>query len=267
MNLETICSKYPILLNYGSIQELIDLKEPIVTIAMLSYRRPKSLIKTLKQLLSNGTPLNLCLNVQGQEELSDDIKEEIEGLVCQFYNYLLDYSDGNLGSGIPRHRMLHEALKLNTPYLMFTDDDMHWKPNSIVAQISVLESLPESYAGIGSVCTPFYPAYFYKEGKITQKVIDTEFMECDLMGSGTSIFKSHIFEKCDLDVGYNRGLQDFDHCMNIRSNGWQLGIMNIPELWADNNAFEKNNHNYTQERYNKEIIQKSRERFKNKWGM
>jgi len=263
MNIKTICGKYPKLLDYGSIQKLLSLDKPIVTIAMLSYRRPKSLLKSLKQLLNSGIPLNLCLNVQGQEELSNKIKSNIETLTSKFYTCRLSYSDGNLGSGIPRHRVIEKSLTFDTPYIMTTDDDMMWPKYSIAAQISVLESLHQ-YGAIGSVCLPNYPMCYRDGNKTSQLVITEQFTEAEMMGSATTIYRRDVFDTCEYDKGYTIGLGDFDLCRQMLKN-WKLGIINIPELNSLND-WDADAKSYIKERYNQPTIMKSRERFLKKWG-
>jgi GT2 family glycosyltransferase len=264
MDIKQIAGKYG-LLKYTDIESLITKKEPVVTIAMLSYRRPASLIISLKKHLSNGTPMNLCLRVQGSEELSDTIKDEIRDLVSQFYGSHLVFTKNNLGSGIPRHEMMAKALEFDTPYIYTTDDDMLFPEYSIITQVAVLDTLKE-YGALGSVCTPSYPRYFIKYGKISSSKVVKSFEDTEMMGSATTLYRREVFDTCEYDKDYQIGLGDFDLCMQMAESGWKLGIMNIKELNSLND-WDPKAKDYIRERYNRPVIAYSKQRFRWKWGI
>ncbi len=264
MNIEQICSKCNIL-RVDDIKRLHANKEPLVAIAMLSFIRPQKLIKALKLHLSNRTPLIMVLRVQGCEHLTEKQINEITHLCKQFYGYDLQFTKTNKGSGEPRHDVMNRAIKtFNTPYIMTTDDDMMWKPYSIMAQVSLLERLV-NYGVISSVCTPNYPRKWFENGVLKTEKITKTFVDADMIGSGTSIHRREIFQTCEYDKEYKIGCGDYDFCMQIRRIGWKIGVLNIPELNSHNDAAGSGN-DYNRQRYNRPIIKKSIERFKQKWG-
>lgn len=266
MNLRNICDKFEIL-NYDEITPLLEITEPIVTIAMLSFKRFNILIKALKQHLENGTPLNMVLRVQCCEDLSDNQRTEIETLIKQFAGYDLQFTETNLGSGIPRHDVMNRAItNFNTPYILTTDDDMIWKPYSIMTQVSLLERMPE-YGIISSTCNPNYPRKWKdKNGVWKTANITQPFVDADMIGSATSVYRREIFKTCEYDKEYTIGCGDYDLCMQIRQSGWKIGVLNVPQLKSlnDNKA---NTKEYRQMRYNRKTIDKSVILFKKKWGL
>jgi GT2 family glycosyltransferase len=264
MNIKQICDKYE-LLNYDDIIEIYN-KEPMVTVAMLSFRRYHKLIPALQRHLENKTPMNLVLRVQCAEELTQQQRDNIKSLVSQFPGHDLQFTEKNLGSGIPRHDVMNRAINdFNTPYIMTTDDDMMWKKYCIETQISLLERMPE-YGLISSTCDPNYPIQRIYDNKISIIKNDNIFTDADLIGSATSIYRREIFNTCEYDKEYRIGCGDYDLCMQIRKNGWKIGVMDISELKSLNDA-SNSGQGYFRERYNKQIIQRSVKRFKEKWGI
>ncbi len=264
MNLKQICVKHNIL-DYNEMTKLIGLQQPLVTIAMLSFIRPEKLIKALKMHLKNGTPLNMVLRVQGCEKLSKAVRNDITNLVKQFHGHNLQFTETNLGSGIPRHDVLNRAVsKFNTPFIMTTDDDMMWKPYSILAQVHLLQKMPD-YGVISSVCTPNYPRKWFDNGALKTAKITKTFVNADMIGSGTSVHRREIFDTCEYDKEYKIGCGDYDFCMQIRRVGWKIGVLNIPELNSLNDA-AGSGQDYNRQRYNRPIINKSIARFKKKWN-
>lgn len=266
MNLKEICKKYDIL-NYSEIQSLLEVKEPLVTVAMLSFKRFDVLIKALKKHLDNGTPLNLVLRVQCCEDLAHSQRTQIEDLAARFYGHDLQFTEKNLGSGIPRHDVMNRALtKFNTPYILTTDDDMIWPPYAIMAQVSLLERLPD-YGIISSTCIPNYPRKWKDRKGVWRTANITEaFVNADMIGSATSVYRREVFDECEYDKEYTIGCGDYDLCMQIRQAGWKIGVLNTVELKSLNDN-KGNSKEYRQMRYNRSIIVKSVDRFKKKWGI
>lgn len=260
--MKEICKKYDIL-DYDKIMNIHNLDKPIVTIAMLSFRRYEKLIKSLQTHLNNGLKMNICLRVQCSEELTKEQKDNITFLVNKFYDHDLQFTEKNLGSGIPRYDVINRCIKnFNTPYIMTTDDDMIWKKYCIESQIYLLEQMPE-YGMISSTCNPNYPIKIFKDGKI-HTIKNSNFNDADLIGSATSVYKKEIFDTCEYDKEYTIGCGDYDLCMQIRKT-WKIGVIDIPELKSLNDA-KNSGHMYFKERFNKSVIQKSVNRFNKKWG-
>ena len=265
--LDKICSKYKDILDKAQIIGLMGMDKPLVTIAMLSFKRFDVLISSLERHLLNRTPLNMVLRVQCCEDLTTQQKDKIIELVSRFHASDLQFTEKNLGSGIPRHDVINRALtKFNTPYILTTDDDMLWEPYSIIAQVSLLERLP-GYGLISSVCAPNYPRH-YKENNIWkfEQVIQDTFVDAHLIGSATSVYRREVFDTCEYDKKYTIGCGDYDLCMQIDKAGWKIGVLNIPELKSLNNN-KGNTQEYRKMRYNKAVTKLSTTRFNEKWGI
>lgn len=262
---EKIIKKYDIL-DSDVIKRYKNIKYPLVTMAMLSFKRYNQLIDALERHLANGTPLNIVLRVQCCEELSNRQMNSIRRLCRRFHGHIVKFTETNLGSGEPRHDVMSIALNdFDTPYIMTTDDDMMWEPNSIISQLSLFDKRPE-YGVISSSCLPNYPIHILNDGKWTiDRDYKDNFVDTTLCGSATSIYRREIFKNVEYDKEYRIGLGDFDLCLQIIEAGWKIGVMNIPELKSLNDA-SRNPPGYGKERYNRGIIKHSISRFREKWG-
>lgn len=242
-------------------------EKPYVTLAMLSFRRPDSLITALKAHLESKVPLNLVLQVQGALELSPEKIREITSLVHKFHGYDLSFTDKNNGTGVPRHEILKIAKeKFDTPYIMTTDDDMFFPENTFPTMASLME-VQKELGCLSMWCTPRYESWTIQGDRLLPRPVkgplDTS---PDAMGSATCMFRRKVFDTCEYDSGYYIGWADFDLCMQMKKNGWKLAILGHKDFVAENRV-KNNPKEYTEVRSNRQHNLNSKARFKSKWGI
>jgi len=264
--------------NPDTLRSVLQMDKPILSVAMLSWLRTDKLISTLEHTLHTvSIPLNFCLHVQGLERLSNVNKQKILELLDQFYASEVLFTNDNLGTGIPRHDLIHFAFnKFNTPYIVTLDDDILVPKGGLEALLSILES--DESLGSGSLwCSPGYRAYYlnpttkalqqegYRQRLGAQKITNSRIVFPDAVGSATQITRREVFETCDLDTEYKVGCGDFDFCMQMRKANWKLMMLALPELRAFNNKKGKVDPYYKTGRRHKPTLHNSKDRFRNKW--
>jgi GT2 family glycosyltransferase len=239
--------------------------EPLITLAMLSYKRVEMLKKALNAHLSSGVSLNLVLRVQGAEELSKRDKMEILDTAMRFNGLDIQFTTGNHGTGIPRWDILDRAKRhFNTPYIMTTDDDMFFKPGTFSRLIKEHEKRKE-FGAISVTCEPNYKSHIINGNSFETRIPTEPFDEnVDAMGNGTCMFKRQVFDTCEYDKEYYIGLADFDFCLQMKEQGYKLGILADPRYKALNDQSSSTSE-YYKARYNKEAIENSKKRFYEKW--
>lgn len=242
-----------------------NIKEPYVTLAMLSFRRPNSLIKTLTELLEMDIPLNLVLRVQAVEELDNDIIDEIEILSNNFYGCDLNFTEKNNGTGEPRHNILSRAYNnFNTPFIMTCDDDMTYQKNTLPVLASLLTT-KKDFGACSVWCSPNYNAWTLQGNRLLPRPPRKPFDDqVDGMGSATSMFKREVFDTCEYDKEYYIGWADMDLGMQIRKSGWRMGIIHHENVNAVN-RYKESPSEYKQIRYSNYHNQRSKKIFYNKW--
>ena len=248
-----------------SINKVLESKEPLVSIVMLSWRRYYRLFECLEHLNKTLTiPVNISLRVQ--ECLDKDRQSKILSLVEPFYKSDVLFTSKNEGTGVPRHERLHNALeKFNTPFIQFTDDDMEMPKWSIELLTSILIDKPE----FGSVNMWTYPNSnvwrFNEKGKLYHKKPKKIFNDDTVaLGSATLMVRKEVYETCDLDYNYYIGCADIDFGLQVHKAGWKMGMLAIPGYMAKNK--KGGDRLYNQTRTSTSIIRKSVKRFWDKWG-
>jgi GT2 family glycosyltransferase len=250
----------------NSLEKIYSVDKPIISLVMLSWLRFDKLIKTLNHFTDTvKIPLNIALRIQGSEKLKKVQRKKIAQAIDKFEDSFISFREQNHGSGEPRWEMLQEAKKFNTPYIMFTDDDMLFPRGSIEAKLSILNS-KKKLGACASWCSPGYTAWNVVGKNILPRQPRPPFDYVDAMGSATTIMKSKVFEKCDYDKKYYVGWGDFDLCMQLRQNNWKCAILALSELKAINDV-KDDPPEYRQTRYNKKYAEKSSKRFLSKWGI
>jgi len=256
--------------NKGTLERVFNSKETILSVAMLSLLRSDTMLRMLDHWHENRfIDTNLAFNVQGREWLSDLNKDKIEEKVENYFDKsFLNFTYSNRGTGVPRHNIVHEALKFNTPYIMTTDDDMFFPPGSVEALISILEDNPE----IGAVDIWVHPnlnAWFKGIEKMVYKQPKSPFGLVDGMGSASMIIRREVFDTCDYDHLYYVGWADIDFCMQMRKSKWKLGILAIPDYKALNfkNKGTDDYKKYRQFRHDAQHAGNSSVRFQQKWHL
>lgn len=247
-----------------ALDDVYSAKEPLVSFVMLSWLRFNKLIKTLYHFLDTvKIPMNIALRVQGAEHIDKKLRARILEAVSGFRNIHVSFREKNYGSGVPRWEMLQEAKKFETPYIAFTDDDMLVKKGETEAKISLLKSRP-NLGAVASWCSPGYAAWNIVGKNLLPRPPRPPFDYVDACGSATTIMRSKVFEKCDLDKDFYVGWGDFDLCMQLRMYNWKCGILALPQLKAVNDV-AGDPVEYRQTRYNSNHAANSAKLFYKKW--
>lgn len=254
------------------LNKIYNAKKPLITFVMLSYIRYDSLKIVLNDILKKlQMPANIALRVQGARRLDTSGRKEIEDLCRKFNDYDLVFTEKNHGTGVPRWETIHRALKFNTPYLMFADDDMLYKEDSFEALACFLEQNPQVGAAAvfcESKKKGSYKGHHLVGNKFVAKEITLNQVNyVDAMGSATTMMRREVFDKCDYDKGYYIGCADFDLGLQMRNVGWKSVVLGHEALCAKNKAFIKNPKEYANVRYNLAHINRSVARFRSKWGV
>lgn len=240
-------------------------KEPIITVAMLSFRRVPSLLKCLKSLESQNISMNLVLRVQGEEDLTPQDKSQILEAVRFFKNHKVMFTPGNEGVGPPRHELLKMAREFNTRYVAIGDDDM-WYPSNMYEVLMGLIDMDEKLGVVGCWCKPAYPAWHIEDKTLVGRKITKFPVEyVDALGSATMLMKKEVLDTCAWEKRMVVGWADLEFCMQIRNQGWKLAILSNNEVVAQNNYVGDEVYDAT--RRNKNIHDASKKVFVEKWGM
>jgi len=251
--------------NVEVLDRVLSTKTPFVTIAMLSWLRPEKLVRTLGKTLSAvEIPINLCLRVQGRECLDEKYKDRIVDLGQKFHVCDIQFTMGNLGTGKPRHDIVERALtKFDTPYVWTLDSDMIVPRGGLEALVTLLEQHKELGA-VSLSCTPTPMACNLFNGRLVSRSIKGPLDYVVTMGSATKLTRREVFDTCELDQNYYIGWGDFDFCLQMKEARWKSAILSIPQLnaWNDGGGPPE----YMKTRYNRNITQRSRDYFIQKWG-
>jgi len=242
-------------------------KETLLSVAMLSLMRTNKLLAMLAHWNDyRYISTNLALRVQGAENLDTKNREEIMFWTKKTFDLIkVKFTHGNEGSGVPRHEMVQEALKFDTPYIMTTDDDMFFPMGSIELLISILEDNLDLGA-IDLYCHPNLNAWEIGDKAMHYRPPKIGLDYCDGMGSASMIIRKEVFEKCNLDPKYFVGWGDIDFCLQMRKAGWKLAILTIPGYTAFNDT-QGSPKEYKKIRNNVKYARNSAERFRKKWGV
>lgn len=247
---------------------VVGVREPLLTVALLNWKRLHKLMRTLDSLYeSTSFPINICLRVQGAAELGKSDKQLIEESLKRFHAYHLTFTDANHGTAGPRAKLVARArTRFNTRYIMLLDDDMILPKFGCEVLVSFLEQSKEH--GAASLAhTRMREEAYIKGGSLCYTKFSTQgesVKDVQLMGSATMVIRDDVWGACQVDSGYYIGLWDYDLCMQMRQEGWKLAIITLNRLLAVNDGGGPPD--YTDVRHNKETINDSKLRFKEKWG-
>lgn len=239
-----------------------------VTIILLSWLRVKKLMASLHRLLSQRVPMNICLQVQGSERLTEGTRAMIRAEAKKIGKSFVLFTNGNAGTAGPRRELVEHALSYyDSRYLMTLDDDMILPRDGIRFLLSALEKNAE----LGAVSlghTKMRGRVDAVKGKKIQKVklpVPCDGLHLvDIMGSATMVLRREVFDDCTIDPKYVIGLWDYDLCAQMRKVGWEIGILYDRKFLAVNDSGGPVE--YTRERYNKTVIRRSMARLRQKWG-
>jgi GT2 family glycosyltransferase len=240
---------------------------PQITVAIVSWLREDRLIKTLQSIPKiTSLPLNLCLHVQGDEQVTSSTKQQIVEAASGFVEKDIYFSTGNGGIALPRANNLKRAAK--TPYVFMSDNDMDYKPGTFEAELEFLQTHSEfgmvdvlhnqlvyhrTVEGTKVICTPI-------------EIIKEPFAEVDLIGGTSQLIRQEVALLPDvIDIRYFIGSWDFDFSMNVRKAGWKIATLTDDNLKAYNDR-EARPDKYKRSKNNQEQIERGRRLFESKWG-
>jgi len=243
------------------------MSKPIITVAIVSWLLEERLIKTLISIpKTTSLPLNLCLHVQGEEQISDSMKQRIISAASGFVEKDIYFSSGNGGIAPPRAINLKRAAK--TPYIFMSDNDMDYKEGTIDAELNFLETHPDY--GVSTIRNN--QVHFYRTVNGTEVIctpvddITYPFVDVDLIGGTSQLIRQEVALIPDIiDTRYFIGSWDFDFSMNIRKAGWKISTITDKNLIAYNDR-EHRTPQYIKTKVKNSIIEKGRRLFESKWG-
>lgn len=259
-------------INESLIYVYLNSPKPRITVCMVNYLRYDILIKNLENYIKLGVPINLILWINDSKSLKQNHKNKIMELCSKFYSHEIMYSKTNMGTGYPRFMMLNKAYhEYDTDYIMTTDDDIFFNtPEELVLGATVLDQ--EKYRDFGAVglwCDPIYFKSTINTKTNTMNMDrpkDEGLFEVDALGAATMTIHRDVLSKCNCDPQYIIGLVDWDFCMSMRSVGYKLGLICDNKFKPVNNG-EGNSDDYRAGRWDKSVIEKSKELFIKKWNI
>ena len=238
-----------------------------LTLAMLSWLRYDKLINTLESLHKTLTiPINLCIMVQGDENLTTQQRREVRFLANKFEGSDVFFTKDNIGTGPARIKLIERALnKFNTPYINFADDDTTYTSGSVESAIELLNSdysigvVGIRYKDKGYVLDSQFKPFDLKPIELTQSI-----EEVDCTGSASAIIRREVFDLCKIDPFYIIGYWDLDFFLQARHIGWRIvNYQSGDSIGAINNW--GGSPEYRKARTNKEKILLGRKHFKSIW--
>ena len=242
-------------------------KEPQITVAIVSWLCEERLIKTLQSIpKTTSLPLNLCLQVQGDEQIKAETKRRIIEAAEGFVEKDIYFNTGNGGIAPPRAINLKRAAK--TPYVFMSDNDMDYAPGTIDKELEFLETHPE----FGMVDVMHNQLVYHRKVEGTQVIcisketIAGDFAEVDLIGGTSQLIRQEVALIPDIiDIRYFIGSWDFDLSMNVRKAGWKIATLTDRNLIALNDRTMRSE-KYKKSKLNNEVILRGRKLFESKWG-
>jgi GT2 family glycosyltransferase len=251
--------------NEDALEKIVNSTETLVTIAMLSYRRHDVLLESLKQYIQYPLKFNICLRVQGAEEMPAHKRLQVMELMNSFEGFDVQFTRGNHGTGVPRYDVVERALKhFDTPYIATFDDDILWPRNGIEALLCILSD-NEELGGVAMWCYPNYNAWYIDGTYMRHRPPHGPLDIVTACGSGTKMAKREVFEKVPLDSNFYIGWADMCWGYEVNKAGWHLGILAIPQLVAANQVVM--DPRYLQARYDQIQANRSLQYFKQKHGI
>jgi len=100
------------------------------------------------------------------------------------------------------------------------------------------------------------------------KADDRGVAECDAVPGGCVLIRREVHQEVKHDTNYFMGYEDIDFWMQMAKAKWEVALcLNSKVIHAPLDDGILRVIKYRRKRFNQEIIQKSREYFKNKWGV
>lgn len=238
-----------------------------ITVSILSWLLEDRLIRTLSDLpRTTSMPLNLCLHVQGSEQIMDSKRKEIIDAASGFVHKDIFFTDGNKMSAKPRAELLKRSAI--TPYVFMTDNDMVFQPNSLDTLYSFLQNNKEY--GIVDLVHNFLKGHRTVSNKtVNYRPVDLRkphVVDVDLIGAGSMLIRSEICTIPDIiDTRYDISAWDLDFCLNVKAKGWKIGTYCDKKLVAVNDITQRTP-KYLKEKVHHPIRLEGLKLFEKKWG-
>lgn len=240
---------------------------PIITVAIVSWLLEDRLIKTLQSIpKTTKQPLNLCLHVQGDEQISAELKQRIIDSASGFVERDIYFTSSNAGIAGPRARNLVRAAK--TPYIFMSDNDMDYRQGTIDAELEFLQA----HSDYGMVDVLNNQVHWHRTVSGSQvhcipiSSINEPFSSVDLIGGTSQLIRQEVaLTEGIIDTRYCIGSWDFDFSMNVRAKGWKIATLNDRNLIAVNDKTQRSGQ-YKATKLKEATIQKGRRLFESKWG-
>jgi GT2 family glycosyltransferase len=240
---------------------------PLITVAIVSWLLEERLIKTLQSIpKTTALPLNLCLHVQGEEQISASTKQRIIDAASGFVEKDIYFSSSNAGIAGPRARNLVRAA--TTDFIFMSDNDMDYRQGTIDAELEFLQSHTD-YGMVDVLNNQVHWHRTVNGTKVTCLPIDsinTPFSDVDLIGGTSQLIRQEVaLIEGIIDTRYCIGSWDFDFSMNVRAKGWKVATLNDRNLVAVNDKTQRSG-KYKATKLKEAVIQKGRRLFESKWG-
>lgn len=241
--------------------------EAKITVSILSWLLEDRLIKTLIQIpRTTSMPLNLCLHVQGAEQLSRPKRQEILDATSGFMIRDVFFTKGNLGAAKPRAELIKRSAK--TPFIFMTDNDMIFQEGSLDKLLEFLKLNPD-YGMIDL-------AHNYLKW---HRRVHSDWIECipvnydepnivdvDLIGAASIMMRQEVALIPDLiDASYHIGTWDFDMCLNVKCEGWKIATLCDKQFIAINDKTYRDTR-YLAGKVRNKVRLRGLELFEQKWN-
>jgi len=243
------------------------MNKSMITVAIVSWLLEDRLIKTLQGIpKTTSLPLNLCLQVQGEERVTSEAERRIIEAASGFVEKDIYFNSGNGGIAPPRALNLKRAAK--TPYVFMSDNDMDYKEGTLDAELAFMEEHQE----YGMVDIMHNQLLYHRTVKGTKVIctpvdsITEPYVDVDLIGGTSQLIRQEVALIPNIiDIRYFIGSWDFDLSMNVRAHGWKIATLTDRTLLANNDR-EGRTDEYKNSKLNNEVIQRGRRLFESKWG-
>ncbi len=243
--------------------------EAQITVCIVSWLLEDKLVKTLSHLpRTTHIPLNLCLHVQGEEQLTPAKRQAILDASSGFMERDIYFTKGNQGIAPMRSAQLQR--KITTPYIYITDNDMIFQEGSLDAQYAFLNDPANS----AYVLVDLVHNYLKWHRKVVDKKVicfpvdfETQhIVDVDMIGGASNLIRTNIAKLPNIiDPNYFIGTWDFDMALNIRKLGWKVATLVDKRFIAINDKTERTAE-YLHGKVANPIRAKGRRYFERKWG-
>lgn len=239
-----------------------------LSVCIMTVNRPNSLKRTLRSLKYIKTPFKLIVVHDDHPIPEDWIHRHFKDV------NLIEFTGGSIGE--KKNRYL-EAV--DTPYFLKLDDDMIVFPNSVEMLMYTIDHAP----GLGAITgisgfNGYIPVYgghsdyrflgdhLFRWLYSVRDVVYRQQVLCDHIPEGHTIFRTKALP-LGYDNKYEVGYSHYDTQLELKVSGWRCGVTPYA-------IFLHNHDNELDPEYKQfhigdrlDLVKKSRQRFKEKWGL